>query len=402
MESPDLMNEEELTKNLQLLGLNLYESKAYLALLIRKQLSAKDLGVMTTIPQSRTYDVLEKLTEKGFALRTPTARRLYTPVDPKVILPAQYSRLKKEIQSAVTRLQEKAEDKLNHLLDSYTEIMKEIPNIAPQIQAPFNPVWVLEGAESIEEALLSLVEKSSREFLRVTRPPDPGNTLTFDPFYFIGVSSMIQVDKAAERGVRMRWLSLVDEIPSYIGLDLQAERNRERRYLERPEEILEKFVLVDDNFALLSLRDPVSGTFGSTALMMESDAMCSILKQHFEFMWERAKPLKEVLESARRLTVRALEALKSAGFARAEVLLYETLASVGAMEYRHLSGELESRGLSQKSITASLSKLLGKGFVHRNTATRIIACERPSIVLKLLTDSPAGGARHTPFDLRHD
>jgi len=70
-------NESENVARLQKLGRNLYESRAYLALLNKGTLTAKSLGRSASIPQSRTYDVLESLTEKGFAVSTPTEKVIH-------------------------------------------------------------------------------------------------------------------------------------------------------------------------------------------------------------------------------------------------------------------------------------------------------------------------------------
>jgi sugar-specific transcriptional regulator TrmB len=97
------------------MGLNLYESRAYLALLVQRTLNAKGLGNSARIPHSRTYDVLESLTEKGFTISKPTSPTTYVPVPPGRILTSCYNSERKKIQMPATKVQEEAAEKLEEL-----------------------------------------------------------------------------------------------------------------------------------------------------------------------------------------------------------------------------------------------------------------------------------------------
>src|SRR5438445_8502918 len=96
----------------QEMGLNLSESRAYLALLAHRTLTAKGLGSIARIPHSRTYDVLVSLTEKGFAVSKPTSPATYVPVPPGRILASSYNSERKKIQEPAAKVQEEAAEKL--------------------------------------------------------------------------------------------------------------------------------------------------------------------------------------------------------------------------------------------------------------------------------------------------
>lgn len=80
--------EEELFNKLQKLGLNLYESKAYAALLKTGTSNAYKVSKESGIPRARIYDVLETLTERGLAMVEESSEnaKIYTPVPSKVFL----------------------------------------------------------------------------------------------------------------------------------------------------------------------------------------------------------------------------------------------------------------------------------------------------------------------------
>lgn len=56
---------------LQRIGLNKYEAEAYLALLADGPLTGYELGKRSSVPLSKSYEVLERLTRRGLALIQP-------------------------------------------------------------------------------------------------------------------------------------------------------------------------------------------------------------------------------------------------------------------------------------------------------------------------------------------
>ena len=373
------MSDDALIISLQKLGLNLYESKAYLALLARKQLSAKDLGQMTTIPQSRTYDVLESLKDKGFALTTPSSPKLYTPVEPERILPSYYGIKKKEVQAQVIKIQEDAEAKLGALQEAYSTLIRELPSLQREGLSVPEPVWVIEGRENIENTMTSLIQKAKKEFIRITRPPDPRSKYLFDPFYFVGIERRKFIYDALERGVEMRWLSIAREVPSFLGTEV--EEQPVRRYLEKDEEIPEKFVLVDGKTVLLNLRDPVSQTFGSVALLIESELTYKIFREHFDAMWNRAKPIADLLDRVKKEVQQISLHMKKARFSVADIMVFKTLSRIGAMRAEAIFEEMRERKIPPAEVSAVLQRLMKAGYVHHSESLKLYMAENPERIM---------------------
>jgi len=59
--------EREVVEMLRNYGLNGYEAKAYFALLVAGESKAGQLARKSLVPQSKIYEVLESLNDKGFA-----------------------------------------------------------------------------------------------------------------------------------------------------------------------------------------------------------------------------------------------------------------------------------------------------------------------------------------------
>jgi len=67
-------------------GLNIYETKVWIALLERGVASAGEISELSGVPRSRTYDVLESLEKRGFAIAKIGKPVKYMAVKPTVVL----------------------------------------------------------------------------------------------------------------------------------------------------------------------------------------------------------------------------------------------------------------------------------------------------------------------------
>jgi len=88
------------------IGLNLYERKLFAALLSRGTSTAGELSEMANVPRSRAYDVLESLAEKGFAVIQNAKPLKYVAVPPKDALVRASNKLKEDLQTQLTRMDE--------------------------------------------------------------------------------------------------------------------------------------------------------------------------------------------------------------------------------------------------------------------------------------------------------
>ncbi|MBU1129344.1 MAG: hypothetical protein KJ949_01810 [Nanoarchaeota archaeon] len=90
-----LVKQEMINKIRDYFELNLYETKVWLALLAKGVASAGEIANLSRVPRSRTYDVLESLEKKGFALVKLGKPVKYIGVKPKMIL----EKLKNNVRS---------------------------------------------------------------------------------------------------------------------------------------------------------------------------------------------------------------------------------------------------------------------------------------------------------------
>jgi sugar-specific transcriptional regulator TrmB len=81
-----LVKNELIAKIKDYFDLNIYETKVWLALLGKGSASAGEIATLSGVPRSRTYDVLESLEKKGFAIVRLGKPVKYLGVKPKTIL----------------------------------------------------------------------------------------------------------------------------------------------------------------------------------------------------------------------------------------------------------------------------------------------------------------------------
>jgi len=88
------------------MGLNAYETDAYIALLEGGEMTAMEISREAKVPYSKTYEVLNSLKQKGWIKSTETRPFKYYPLPPLEATAAAKRRLEDEYQSWEQRLAE--------------------------------------------------------------------------------------------------------------------------------------------------------------------------------------------------------------------------------------------------------------------------------------------------------
>ncbi len=113
-----ILKPEVIRKVKEHFDLNIYETKVWLALLSKGIVTAGETAELSGVPRSRTYDVLESLSKRGFAIIKMGKPVQYIAVEPKAVL--------ERIQTNVLN---KAQEKVNTLANlkdtqDYQEIVQ--------------------------------------------------------------------------------------------------------------------------------------------------------------------------------------------------------------------------------------------------------------------------------------
>jgi sugar-specific transcriptional regulator TrmB len=153
---------QELTNKIKdYFDLNVYETKVWLALLSKGIASAGEISTISGVPRSRTYDVLESLEKKGFAIEKLGKPVKYIGVKPAIILEKLKNNVKKD-----------AEDKIKELLKiKSTNEYSELEGLYREGSNPIKREDVtasLRGKSNISNHLREILQSAEKEVIICT------------------------------------------------------------------------------------------------------------------------------------------------------------------------------------------------------------------------------------------
>ena len=141
--------------------LNVYETKVWLALLGKGIASAGEISTMSGVPRSRTYDVLESLEKKGFAIEKLGKPVKYLGVKPNIILEKLKNNVKKDAEDRIKELLKiKSTNEYTDLESLYREGVNPIKR--EEVSAS------LKGKSNISNHLREILQNAEKEVIICT------------------------------------------------------------------------------------------------------------------------------------------------------------------------------------------------------------------------------------------
>ncbi len=146
-------------------NLNIYETKVWLALLTKGVASAREVADLSGVPRSRTYDVLESLEKRGFAITKIGKPVKYISVKPHEVLEKMKSNALVEAQEKVKSLSALKET------SEYTEL-KQLYTSGISLVKVHEITGSLKGRGNILSRLRELLENARDEVTICTSVDD--------------------------------------------------------------------------------------------------------------------------------------------------------------------------------------------------------------------------------------
>ena len=153
-----IVKQELINKIKDYFDLNMYETKVWLALLGKGIASAGEISSMSGVPRSRTYDVLESLEKKGFAIEKLGKPVKYLGVKPAIIIEKLKNNAKKDAEEKVQELLKvKATNEFGELESLYKEGVNPIRR--EDVSAS------LKGKSNISNHLKEILQNAKKEVI---------------------------------------------------------------------------------------------------------------------------------------------------------------------------------------------------------------------------------------------
>ena len=156
-----IVKQELIAKIKDCFDLNIYETKVWLALIGKGIASAGEVATLSGVPRSRTYDVLETLEKRGFAIAKLDKPVKYIGVKPKAVL--------EKIKNDVRR---DAEERIMNL--SKVRETEEFEKIESLYDTGISPVRredvsaAIKGKHNISNHLREILQNAEKEVIICT------------------------------------------------------------------------------------------------------------------------------------------------------------------------------------------------------------------------------------------
>ncbi len=259
------MEREQNIRRLQDVGLNAYESRAYLVLIGHSSFKALEVAGRAGIPRQKIYEVLDSLVEKGFVRVVQGKAKLFSAVEPRLALGGFLERKKDKFEQEWQERQRLAGMLGADLRDTFDN--------GNQGHGPLDYLRIVADTAQIAEEYRRMLLSCEKEYLEFARPPygvDPGR----EPI----------VQQASAKGLSCRLLFAEGTVEQ----DQLASLQQAGAEVATIDALPLKLALFDQQRGMISLNDPVVTNPQITALVFEHESLASAMGSLFEDFWRRA------------------------------------------------------------------------------------------------------------------
>ncbi len=275
----------EIQERLKMLGLNAYETRAYIALLSLGTADANEISARTRIPRGRIYDALNSLVENNLAELQESRPKKFQAVTPKIALRNLIEKKKKEY--------ERKSRKLNMLVSEIESTMTEM-----MTNADSNVFWIVtrNDRESADLMANSLAE-AKNEYLSYLMLEEKYSVV--DEKILLNRRVCNELIRTLRRNVNMMFLlperdikpllsnldgDFVSKVLPCIGKNL---------LIRTVDEVYTPIDVVDDERVNILIKNPsIPGQYLAAISFLDKD-LANTLKREFHELWKKAKPLDQ-------------------------------------------------------------------------------------------------------------
>jgi len=253
--------DEEYGLYLREMGLSEYEAGAYLALLRQGTGTAKEIANASGIPQSRIYDVLEKLEEKGFVTIQMGRPKRFGAIEPELAVEQFLKHERSEFEEEISQVETIGNEFLDELSANQFQYKHH---------DEFDIFWSYEGKNYLLEQFGQMCCNTDDCIRMLT---------TVGSFERIVTHHKEILSERSGRGVSIRVLvNQYDRIN-----DAVLETARGWAAVHPTDGIQGRIYLFDSNRILLAFRNDADTNF--VGILTRSDQMYATLSHLFELVW---------------------------------------------------------------------------------------------------------------------
>lgn len=267
------------------LGLTPYESRAYISLLKLGPMSPSKLAEKADIPRPRTYDVLRSLLEKGLLMEQSGKPSIYAAIDPSQGLKNLLVAIEME---TLRQLEEKRK-----ATETLTKLLSQTYEKSKKLKLERSKVWFTKRDNAFIAIYSEAIRNCEKELLVASRGLHPPEK-----------EILKAVEHAVKKGISVRVVRQITDLWTLEELkkyETVVKAGSQVRYLDI-KNILLRFMVFDEKDVILVFPSEFKSATSQTieALWLRIPPLAKILREHFEELWKRGKPMLPVLEDFKR------------------------------------------------------------------------------------------------------
>jgi len=260
-----MLTKETQTEIKRVFSLNDYEVKLWSSLLARGKSTAGELSELSSVPRSRTYDVLEGLEKKGFVISQIAKPMTYIANHPEEILNRHKEDLKKELNNKLDQLNTHKKTK------TFQDILTLYEKKGSKMLENSNVSLNLKGRQNIYSRLSHLFLNAKKEILLQTNQ----GGLSRKNYELIP-----SLEDAKKRGVNIRIISPDTET-------VHAKDYQKFAKLKKSKDFELRFVIIDNDKTMLLTNTGKSLPQHENALLLNNPFISEEFKKIFETHWKQ-------------------------------------------------------------------------------------------------------------------
>ena len=242
--------------------LNIYETKVWLALLSKGVSSAGEIAEISGVPRSRTYDVLESLEKRGFAIEKLGKPVKYIAVNPSIVL----ERLKNNI---IRDADEKSKILATIKDNEDYKALLQLHKIGIEPVQPEDLSGMVKGRINLNNHLKNLVGKASK------------NVMIASTTQALGKEKWLKavLDNLSRKNVKVKIMVSGDESEiKSLTKDFKADVKKS--------EIPSRFCIVDDEMIFMLTPDSTSEDYDS-GIWVSAPYFVNAMTSLFDSAWKQ-------------------------------------------------------------------------------------------------------------------
>lgn len=265
-----------LIENLQKLGLTKRESEIYLVLLKRKEFTAPEIGKITSVSRSKSYEILQSLIKKKLCTeKYLNGIKVFIGIKPEIAL-----------QNIISIYEEELEEK-KRLKETFKEELIQLYNSNEHIPASLDYIEILTDLRQIKDRWIKLQENAKAEILGFNKPP-----YAVSPEQNVNNQKKAAKRKVGEKGI-YEFSAVSDKlsIKEFISVLEMYSNIGERVRIIRA--LPMKMMIIDERITMLALKDPISLKPSITTIIIDHPDYAKTQKKVFENYWKVSMSLTE-------------------------------------------------------------------------------------------------------------